>query len=288
MQGNGVELHVIEAGPASGPLVILLHGFPDFWWGWRHQIEALSAQGFRVVAPDQRGYNLSDKPRGIRAYDLDTLAADVVGLADFYHRDIFCLAGHDWGGIIAWHVASRYPRRVERLAILGAPHPEVFLRFVRRDLRQAFKSTYAAFFQLPWLPEMVLKAGRFALLRRALVSSSRPGTFSTQDLERYLEAWKQPGALTAMLNYYRALGRRRWGRSSRVELPTLLIWGLRDVFLEPGVARASLKLCDNGQSLFLESAGHWVQLEESETVNAALLRFFGPESCSSTSGKFKL
>ncbi len=273
---NGVELHVSEAGPLDGPLAIFLHGFPDFWWGWRYQIEALSAQGFRVVAPDQRGYGVSDKPRGTRAYDLDTLAADVIGLADFYGRKTFRLAGHDWGGIIAWHVAARYPARIERLAVLNAPHPDAFLRFVRRHLRQALRSTYAAFFQLPWLPEMLLDAGRFAALRRALVSSSRPGTFPDDDLERYVEAWKQPGALTAMLNYYRALGRRSWTRPSRISVPTLLIWGLRDVFLEPGVARASLKLCDDAQSLFLETAGHWVQLEETGAVNTALVRFFGP------------
>ncbi len=271
---NGVKLHVVEAGPADGPLVILLHGFPDFWWGWRHQIEFLAAQGFHVIAPDGRGYNLSDKPSGVRTYRLDTLAADVVALADFYTTGTFRLVGHDWGGVVAWHVGALYPHRIERLAILNAPHPDAFMRFVRRHLKQLLKSYYAMFFQLPLLPEIVLRAWDFAWMRRALTGSSRPGTFSAEDLKRYVEAWSQPGALTAMLGYYRALGRRRWGPLARVRPPTLVLWGVRDAFLEPGAAKASLKLCDAAQSHFFENAGHWVQLEESEAVNAALLAFF--------------
>lgn len=271
---NGVTLHVIEAGPQDGPLVILLHGFPDFWWGWRHQIEPLAAQGFRVVVPDGRGYNLSSKPRGLRAYALDTLAADVVALAQSYGRRAFDLAGHDWGGIIAWQVAARFPQRVRRLAILNAPHPDVFVRYVRRHPRQMLRSIYAAFFQLPRLPEAVLGCHNCASLRRALTGSSRPGTFTPEDLERYCAAWQQPGALTAMLDYYRALARRPWRRIAKISPPTLVIWGQGDVFLEAGVARASLKKCQHGQSLFLEAAGHWVQLEAVEAVNAALTKFF--------------
>jgi pimeloyl-ACP methyl ester carboxylesterase len=271
---SGVELHVVEAGPVDGPVVILLHGFPDFWWGWRHQIEPLAALGFHIVVPDGRGYNLSDKPQGVGSYGLDTLAADVVALADFYKADTFRLVGHDWGGIVAWQVAKRYPERVKRLVILNAPHPDVFPRFVRKHLSQAFKSLYSAFFQLPWLPEAALKAGRFALLRRALARSSRSGTFTPDDLENYAEAWQQPGALTAMLNYYRALRRQPLGPLSRVHPPTLVIWGKRDVFLETGLATASLKLCNDVQNLFVDNAGHWVQLEEADMVNSALARFF--------------
>ncbi len=271
---NGVELQVVEAGAVDGPLVMLLHGFPDFWWGWRHQIEFLAARGFHVVVPNQRGYGQSGKPGGVSAYDLDTLAADVLALVDACKAERFCLAGHDWGGVVAWHVAAHFPQRVERLAILNAPHPDVFLRYLRRHLSQALRSSYAAFFQLPNLPEAVLKARNFALLQRALTRSSRPGTFFEDDLRRYVEAWQAPGALTAMLNYYRALGRRPWGKPTKIQPPTLIIWGMRDMFLEIGVARASLKQCDAGQSLFLESAGHWVQLEAADAVNAALLGFF--------------
>lgn len=271
---NGVKLHVIEAGERDGPLVILLHGFPDFWWGWRAQIEALVAEGFRLVVPDMRGYGPSSKPGGVAAYDLDALAADVAALADFYGRATFRLAGHDWGGIIAWHVAHRFPGRVERVAILNAPQPDTFMRYVRRHPTQMLRSSYAALFQLPWLPERVLQAGNFAFLRRALQRSSRPGTFSAAGLERYVEAWSAPGALTAMINYYRALARRPRRALPRIEPKTLLIWGERDVFLEPGVAKASLKRCTRGQGMFLPNAGHWVGLEEVAAVNAALIEFF--------------
>lgn len=271
---NGVELSVVEAGPPEGPLIFLLHGFPDFWWGWRHQFEPLAALGFHVVAPDLRGYNLSSKPSGVESYDLDVLAADIVGMADRYGRQAFHLVGHDWGGVIAWWVAARYPKRVERLAILNAPHPDVFPRYLRRHPKQMLRSSYAAFFQFPVLPEALLKAKRFSRLRRALVSSSRPGTFTDEDLKRYVEAWEPSGALTAMLNYYRALARRPWGRLSRISPPTLLIWGQQDAFLEEGIARASLRLCDAGQSLLLPNAGHWVHMEEAERVNEALISFF--------------
>jgi pimeloyl-ACP methyl ester carboxylesterase len=271
---NGVDLHVLEAGPEEGPLVVLLHGFPDFNWGWRHQIEHLAEQGFRVVAPDQRGYNLSSKPRGIAAYHLDTLAADVIALVDCYNRPSFCLAGHDWGGVIAWWVAARYPNRVERVAILNAPHPDVFVRFLRRHPGQMVRSLYVAFFQLPFLPEALMKRNNCAMLRRALTRSSLPGAFSEDELKSYVEAWKQPGALTAMVNYYRALARRPWRRPARIHPRTLVLWGKQDVFLKSASATASLKLCDRGQIVFLERAGHWVQREEATTINEALTDFF--------------
>ena len=133
---DGVTLHVIEAGPEDGPLVILLHGFPEFWWGWRYQIAPLVEAGFRVVVPDQRGYNLSDKPQGRRAYDLDILAKDVIGLADAVGRTSFSLVGHDWGGLVAWWTASRYPERVAKLAILNAPHPTIAGAYMRRHPSQ--------------------------------------------------------------------------------------------------------------------------------------------------------
>ena len=135
VQVNGVELHVVEAGPEDGPLVILLHGFPDFWWGWRHQMEPLVKAGYRVVVPDQRGYNLSSKPKGVSSYHIDTLAADVAALADVYNAATFRLAGHDWGGIVAWWTGVRYPKRVERLVILNAPHPDVYPRLMLRRWR---------------------------------------------------------------------------------------------------------------------------------------------------------
>ncbi|HEV2559553.1 MAG TPA: alpha/beta hydrolase [Microvirga sp.] len=273
---NGVTLHVMEAGPETGPLVILLHGFPEFWWGWRQQIEALAEAGFRVVVPDQRGYNLSEKPRGVRAYDLDALAADVTALAQVYGNGRFHLVGHDWGGLVAWWAASRHPHRIERLVILNAPHPAIAGAYMRRHPSQMLKSSYIGFFQIPRLPEKMLAADGFARMRQALVGSSRPGTFSQEDLAAYDHAWAQPGALTGMLNWYRALKYRPAMPNPRVNAPTLVLWGTQDRFLERGLAEDSLRLCQAGRPVWFEKATHWLHLEEADEVNRELVEFLSP------------
>jgi len=146
---NGITLHVAQAGPADGELVVLLHGFPEPWWGWRNQIPALAASGFRVLAPDQRGYNFSDKPAGRGAYRMDTLARDIVGLIDATGRNRAAVIGHDWGGAIAWWLATYHPDRVRRVAVLNCPHPLVFSRILRRSPAQLLRSWYMFFFQFP-------------------------------------------------------------------------------------------------------------------------------------------
>jgi pimeloyl-ACP methyl ester carboxylesterase len=268
-----LTLHMIEAGPEDGPLVILLHGFPEFWWGWRHQIAPLAQAGFRVVVPDQRGYNFSDKPQGRRAYDLDILAKDVTGLTDAVGRKTFALVGHDWGGLVAWWAASRHPERVAKLAILNAPHPSVAGSYLRRHPSQMFRSLYVGFFQIPRLPEAMLSADGCRSLKDALLRTSRPGTFSEEDIARYEQAWSQPGALTAMLNWYRALPFKPDMKDPRVSSPTRLIWGVKDRFLEKGLAEASLALCRSGDVVWIDNATHWVQHEEPERTNAALVDF---------------
>ena len=188
---DGVRLHYVEQG--EGPLVVLLHGFPEFWYGWRHQIEPLADAGFRVVAPDMRGYNLSSKPRGVASYDIGLLAQDVEQLIEERGEQKAHVAGHDWGGAVAWAAAGFHPEVVERLAILNAPHPRVFIEHLKSP-RQLARSWYMGFFQLPWLPEQ--------LGRRVL-----PRGFPPAERARYEEAYAQPGALTAMFNYYRAMSR---------------------------------------------------------------------------------
>jgi len=273
LPANGIALHVVEAGPVDGPLALLLHGFPEFWWGWRRQIPALAQAGFRVDAVDQRGYDASDKPAGVQAYNLDALAADVVGLVRALGRERAHLVGHDWGGLVAWWAASRHPEAVDRLAILNAPHPAVVGDYMRRHPSQMLKSHYVALFQIPWLPEAMLSRDGFAALRRALVASSRPGTFSPADLARYETAWRQPGALTAMVNWYRALKVRPPLANPRITAPTLVIWGEQDRFLEVGLAERSLALCDAGRLVTIPDATHWVHLEEAERVNRELAEF---------------
>ncbi len=269
IQTNGIKLHVVQAGPVDGPLMILLHGFPEFWYGWRHQIDALAAAGYRVWVPDQRGYNLSDKPNHIGAYVIDTLAADVVGLIDAAGEQKAVVVGHDWGAAVAWWTAVSYPERIERLVVMNVPHPMVMKKFASRNAEQMLRSWYIGFFQLPWLPELFSRAGNWAMLARTLRNSSRPGTFSAADLEQYKTAWSQPGAISAMINWYRASLRKPPARqpSVRVTVPTLLIWGARDKFLKRELAQLSIDLCDNGRVVFFETATHWVQHEEAEQVN---------------------
>jgi pimeloyl-ACP methyl ester carboxylesterase len=275
--GALLHLHAETAGPPDGRLVILLHGFPEYWYGWRSQIGPLARSGFFVVAPDQRGYNLSDKPHGVAQYQIDALAGDILGIIDHYGREQAIIVGHDWGAAVAWHLAIHHPQRVERLAILNVPHPAAMTRALRSPATgQLGRSWYIGFFQIPGLPEFLLRAGRFAALRGMLRGSSRPDTFSKEDLRRYTDAWKQPGALTAMLNWYRAALRTGGGirGEGRVSMPTLILWGEKDIALSSENARWSLEYCDQGRLVLFPEATHWVQHDESERVTARLLDFF--------------
>ncbi|CAD7054258.1 alpha/beta hydrolase [Pseudorhizobium endolithicum] len=272
VNAGGIRLHVVQAGPDDGKPVILLHGFPDFWIGWRRQIDALVSAGYKVIVPDQRGCNTSDKPRGVREYALGKLVGDVVGLADALGLERFHLVGHDWGGMVTWAAGEMVPDRLERLVILNAPHPEVLLAHAMRSPTQFLRSSYAAFFQFPWLPEAVLGANRSSMLAGALRRSSRKGAFKEEEIADYRQAWEQPQALTSMLNWYRAL-RLRPALNARITVPTLILWGMQDQALEYGLAERSLALCDRGHLKAFQKATHWVQREESSSVNAALLAF---------------
>jgi pimeloyl-ACP methyl ester carboxylesterase len=274
---NGIHLHVVEAGAEGGPLVILLHGFPEFWYGWQRQIAPLAAAGFNVLVPDQRGYNLSDKPREISAYNLDTLAADIVGLIDEAGAAKAYIVGHDWGGAVAWWLGIKHPERIEKLVLLNIPHPAVMRRAVFKDPAQRKKSSYIFFFQLPWLPERAFRKNDFARGVASLQGSSRPGTFSDADLDLYREAWSQPGAVRGMLSYYRASLRAQPEppASPRVRVPTLLLWGKQDRFLGSEMAAPSIDLCDDGRLVFVDEASHWIQHEEPERVTREILGFFG-------------
>lgn len=273
LPGRGVTLHAVAAGPAEAPLVLLLHGFPEFWWGWRRQIGPLAAAGFRVVVPDLRGYNLSDKPRGVAAYALDEVAGDVAALAGSLGRERFAVVGHDWGAILTWHLATRAPDRVERAAVLNGPHTGTMGPFVRAHPAQALRSWYVGFFQMPLLPEAMLRVRDFAAMRGAMLGTARKGTFTEADFGRYREAWSQPGALTAMLNWYRALVRHGGTPRERIRVPLRVIWGERDTALDRGLVKAGLALCDRGDVHWIPDATHWVQHEAAERVNALLIEF---------------
>jgi pimeloyl-ACP methyl ester carboxylesterase len=273
---NGeIQLHAVAAGPPNGPLVILLHGFPEFWYSWRRQIAPLANAGFRVVVPDQRGYNLSSKPRAVSSYTLPQLTSDIIAIADQSRSDRFYLAGHDWGAAVAWSAAIQHPQRVAKLAILNVPHPSVMFRYIRKNPRQLRRGWYMFLFQLPWLPEKIFSAFHFALGARALTGSSRPGTFSSEALALYREAWSQPGALTGSMNWYRAAFRHRSPfPDPTVHVPTKIIWGERDAFLLFEMARASLKYCADAELLSFSDATHWVHQEEPARVAQLLIDFF--------------
>lgn len=270
-----VEIHTVEDGPADGPLVLLLHGFPEFWYGWRKQIRPLAAAGFHVVAPDQRGYNLSGKPSRIRSYRVDRLAQDAADLIQHLQHESALVVGHDWGAGVAWWLALAHPDRVRRLVILNGPHPLAMIRALRRLPRQRRKSWYMLFFQLPWISEALWRRRGLRDSAERLAGNARPGAFSEQDLEAYREAWSQPGALTGMLNWYRAL-RYALPRPSSwtVRPPTLILWGAQDSALELSLAQASAEVCEDARVVIFDQATHWLHLEEPEKVNQELVRFF--------------
>lgn len=271
---NGVRLHYVEAG--EGPLVLLLHGFPEFWYSWRHQIPALAAADFHAVAPDLRGYNASAKPEGVHHYRLSILTEDVIGLVQHFGVERAMVVGHDWGGAIAWAVAMRYPSVVDKLIILNAPHPAAFLRELRTP-GQLFKSWYIFFFQLPWLPEMLFRLGDFWLFERALRRDPvHPAAFTDEDVRLYKQALAVRGALTAAINYYRAAfraGLHKVRRLPRIEVPTLLIWGERDRYLGSRLTESLDEWVSNVRIERIAEASHWVQVDAPARVNELMREF---------------
>ena len=271
-----VRLHYVEAG--AGPLIVLLHGFPEFWFGWRQQIAPLAAAGFRVIAPDMRGYNLSSRPAGVAPYAADKLADDVRGLIRERGAESALLVGHDWGGSVAWATAMRHPEVVDRLAIIDAAHPRALQKGLRNP-RQLLRVWYFFYFQLPGLPERHARAGRWRLFRRFL-RDARPA-YTPEEIERYVEAWSQPGAAAGMINYYRASVRQSQKEAAAklrpISAPTLVIWGERDSYLGSDLAEPDHDDVPNLDRVErLPDASHWVHHDEAERVNQLLIDFFAP------------
>ena len=273
IETNGINLHVVLAGPEEGEMVIFLHGFPEFWYGWRGQIDFFAEQGYRVVVPDQRGYNLSDKPRRIRDYDIGELGRDIVGLIDHFGKDNVLLVGHDWGAAVAWWMAIHHSDRIKKLAILNVPHPAVMRENLFNNWSQVKRSWYIFFFQLPWMPEWFMIHDDF---ETAIKSISGKYELTSTDIERYKEAWGRPREVKSMINWYRAAFRilKKTKGKGNVTVPTLMLWGKLDTALGSEMAQPSIGLCENGKLIFFEDATHWVQHEKAEDVNKHLLEFF--------------
>ncbi|MGI8567288.1 MAG: alpha/beta fold hydrolase [Pyrinomonadaceae bacterium] len=279
-QIGDVRLHYAERG-AGEKLVILLHGFPECWYSWRHQLAALG-EHYRVVAPDLRGYNLSDKPPRVEDYRMEALVGDVLGLIRHCGEREAAIIGHDWGAAVAWAVAEKYPEYVWKLAALQVPPPAAWAANV--TVRQLLRSWYMFFFQLPRVPEWWISRNDFGGLDDMFKRTARRGTFTETDIAVLKEAMRQPGALTASINYYRAnvkaLLKRRSGENSsstgggRVRVPTLFIYGERDFAIVPDTVRGVNRYVDAPyREVRLAHSNHWVQQESPSEVNAALLSF---------------
>ena len=274
---NGIFLHCAEQG--RGPVIVCLHGFPEFWYCWRHLMNAFSPD-FRVVAPDLRGYNLSDKPDGTAAYRIPVLVEDVRSLIQSIDAGPVTLVAHDWGGVIAWALALRYPECIERLVILNAPHPTLFARELKNNPVQQKASAYIPLLQSS-RSEAILSENNFQWLQQAVFDGCRnPSGFTAQDRQAYLQAWAQPGALTGMVNYYRAgtTGPEKH-RSEKIEpvieVPTLVIWGEKDVALTPDLLNGLEDYVPSLEIQRIPDATHWVQQDAPDRVNGYIQDFIG-------------
>ncbi|HYC05023.1 MAG TPA: alpha/beta hydrolase [Azospirillaceae bacterium] len=275
VEGAGVRLHCARMG--DGQPVLLLHGFPDFWYGWRRLMPLLAPRCL-AVAPDLRGYNLSDKPGGVDAYAMDALVADIAALARHYGRGRpVSVVGNDWGGVVAWVTAERHPELIGRLAILNAPHPAVLAKALVEDPVQRDAVGYMGKLRQPGI-ETIMAADGFAPLLGAMAELSAGGHLGPDDVAAYREAWAQPGALAAMLAWYRAASFAppdpRWPwPAAPITVPTLLLWGARDGALLPGLAEAHRPICADLTIHLLEGAGHWPHVEMPGRVADLLLPF---------------
>jgi epoxide hydrolase 4 len=283
LQAGGIDFFALADGPPGGPLVLLLHGFPELSRSWRHQLPALAAAGYRAVAPDLRGYGRTGKAG---PYDLGTLSRDVRDLVLALGRERAVVVGHDWGGAVAWATAVLEPRVVERLVVMNCPHPGVMADELRSNVRQMLRSWYMLLFQLPWLPEWLLtRRGGEAVGRSLRGGSHVREAWPREETAHYQRAMLEPGAVQGALGYYRAIFRaprslRREGRAHPIAAPTLIVWGGRDRFLgretiAPERMAPYLAPGNRAEVVFLEEAGHFVQSEAPDRVNEALLRWLG-------------
>ncbi len=274
-QIGGVKLHYATAGDGE-KLVILLHGFPEFWYSWRRQIVALSDE-YTVVAPDMRGYNLSDKLPRVEDYDMNNLVDDVTGLIRHFGREQAAVVGHDWGASVAWAVALKHPESVWKLCAMQVPPMAVWKK--NQTFKQFFASWYMFFFQIPRLPEWLMSRNDFALLANGLkTSTAEKGIFTDKEIAEYKKAWSEPGALNSAINYYRAnIVKRLFGKSSmeeKIKVPTLFIYGEKDSAILPETVAGVGKFIDAPFSeIRIPDAGHWVQQEAAEIVTDSLREF---------------
>ena len=272
---GGTRLHVVQAGPRAGRPIVLLHGFPEFWYAWRGVIPVLATAGYRVIVPDQRGYGDSDKPPAVQDYREDLLGDDIAGLITALGYEKACVVGHDWGGGVAWNLAIRYPESVERLVILGTPHPGASRNTISKEKKIAW---YRTAFQIPCLPEYLSRVFHWAIPSKMLRDSSETGTFSEQKLAFFRSAWDHDGSYGKMVNWYRAnpLNGSESLAGHHVKIRTLILLAPHDAFIPSDLTRASLTFLDDGRLVELEKGTHWVIQEHPNAVGREIAVFCKP------------
>ncbi|TNE41383.1 MAG: alpha/beta hydrolase [Alphaproteobacteria bacterium] len=280
-----VTLHYVETGAGRDDTLLLLHGYPEFWYCWKDQLPVLGRE-FHTVAPDMRGYNLSDKPDGIKAYKIRHLIADVIGLADHLGKDEFYLAAHDWGAAIAWAVAIAHPDRIKGLVILNGPHPYIFAELLARDAEQIEHSQYMAYFQNEGIEEKMLADNCRRIMDWTFAKHVESGVLSEEDADAYRTAWRKPGALKSMLNYYRASplvpaekadpdgpGSGLDPENFRVHVPTRVVWGEEDHALTKKNLIGLEKLVPDLEIVTVPGVTHWITHEAPDRVNSEISGF---------------
>ncbi|MFW9835751.1 MAG: alpha/beta fold hydrolase [Candidatus Thorarchaeota archaeon] len=264
IETNGIKLHTIIVG--SGEPLILLHGFPEFWFCWSKVIPLLK-DDFKLIIPDMRGYNLSDKPKGIENYTVELLVDDIKGLSEELGLEKFSLIGHDWGGAVAWIFAEKYPELLNKLVILNSPHPKIFSRNLRTDKEQQKASFYIFEFYKPDGEKFIIE-NDYEQLKKFVFTSS----FSELDRKKYIEAWSQPGAIEGGVNYYRAnQSFKKW--TGFIEVPTLVLWGIKDKFLTPQLLDGLTEYVKDIQIEKNEEASHWITHDAPDFVSSKIRKF---------------
>jgi pimeloyl-ACP methyl ester carboxylesterase len=270
---NGINLHYVSQG--SGKLMLMLHGFPEFWYSWRHQIKEF-ASDYHTVALDLRGYNDSDKPASLSAYQMSEFIQDLKGVITGLGYEDCILVAHDWGGAIAWNFAYAYPEMVEKLIVLNIPHPAKFAQGLRTP-EQLLKSWYILAFQIPFLPELLFQLNDYQAIKEAFSGMAIDKTaFSEADLNAYRDAAAKPGALTAMINYYRGIFPLLFNSEPEwqiLEIPTLTIWGEADTALGKELTYGTEAYVRDWQIKYIPDCSHWVQQEQPALVNAYIWEF---------------
>jgi pimeloyl-ACP methyl ester carboxylesterase len=261
-----ITLNVAIGGNKNGQPILLLHGYPDAWFGWKKVMERLINNGFRVIAPDQRGYNLSDKPKGKVAYHTENIVQDAIDLMTYLGYEKFSLAGHDFGGYIAWQIALTHEKRLEKLFILSCFHPKVITNIAKLHWRQWLKSWYLIFFKFPKLPELFIRFNNYYFLRQNISQH-----LTNEEKQEYIQSWQQPHFIESALNWYRAPIQSI--KNPNLNLPVLIIWGENDAYLGLEGARWSLDFCSNGELKVIEDASHWLMLENTTSISKSIINF---------------